>query len=137
MLKKIVLFASVATFALASNAQLGSLGGLGSALGSGSGPTPEKLLAEYFVGTAAVLNAQAKLLNAVGLKDQADLAASNAANMKEGATADSIKQAEVVQTENSQLIQAKLADASLKLDDSAKHGLIVFVRAGTHADLFE
>ena len=24
-----------------------------------------------------------------------------------------------------------------KLDDSAKHGLIVFVRAGTHADLFE
>lgn len=24
-----------------------------------------------------------------------------------------------------------------KLEDSAKHGLIVFVRAGTHADLFE
>ncbi len=24
-----------------------------------------------------------------------------------------------------------------KLDDSAKHGLVVFVRAGTHADLFE
>jgi mRNA interferase YafQ len=24
-----------------------------------------------------------------------------------------------------------------KLDDSAKHGLIVFVRTGTHADLFE
>ena len=24
-----------------------------------------------------------------------------------------------------------------KLDDSRKHGLIVFVRAGTHADLFE
>ncbi|TBR15989.1 MAG: type II toxin-antitoxin system YafQ family toxin [Rugosibacter sp.] len=24
-----------------------------------------------------------------------------------------------------------------KLDDSKKHGLIVFVRAGTHADLFE
>jgi mRNA interferase YafQ len=24
-----------------------------------------------------------------------------------------------------------------KLDDSGKHGLIVFVRAGTHADLFE
>ena len=24
-----------------------------------------------------------------------------------------------------------------KLDDSAKHTLIVFVRAGTHADLFE
>lgn len=24
-----------------------------------------------------------------------------------------------------------------KLDDSSKHGLVVFVRAGTHADLFE
>ena len=24
-----------------------------------------------------------------------------------------------------------------KLDDSGKHGLIVFIRAGTHADLFE
>lgn len=24
-----------------------------------------------------------------------------------------------------------------KLDDSTKHGLIVFVRTGTHADLFE
>jgi mRNA interferase YafQ len=24
-----------------------------------------------------------------------------------------------------------------KLDDAAKHGLIVFVRTGTHADLFE
>ena len=24
-----------------------------------------------------------------------------------------------------------------KLDDSGKHGLIIFVRAGTHSDLFE
>jgi mRNA interferase YafQ len=24
-----------------------------------------------------------------------------------------------------------------KLDDSTKHGLVIFVRTGTHADLFE
>lgn len=119
MLKKLLVLGFTASFALVSNAQFGGLGGaLGG--GGGSGPSPEKLLTEYFVGAAGVLNAQAKILNAVGLKDQADLAASNAANMKEGATKDAIAEAQKVQTENSQKIQAALTDKNLKLDANAK-----------------
>ncbi|MFM7002223.1 MAG: hypothetical protein ACKOXU_14385 [Limnohabitans sp.] len=121
MYKKIMALTFAATFSLVSNAQLGGLGSLGGMLGgSGSGPAPEKLLAEYFVGTAAVLNANSKILTALGMKAEADLAASNAANMKEGATTDAIKQAEKVQTESSKLIQERLADRNLKLDDAAK-----------------
>ena len=117
MLKKLLVLGFTASFALVSNAQFGGLGGM---LGGGGGASPEKLLTEYFVGAAGVLNAQAKILNAVGLKDQADLAASNAANMKEGATKDAIAEAQKVQTENSQKIQAALSDTNLKLDANAK-----------------
>lgn len=114
-----MVLAFAATFSLVSHAQFG---GLGSMLGGGggSGPAPEKLLAEYFVGTAAVLNANSKILNALGMKEAADLAASNATNMKEGATTDAIKQAAKVQEEGSKLIQEKFADKNLKLDDAAK-----------------
>jgi hypothetical protein len=123
MFKKVIAFAFAATFSLVSNAQLGGLGGLGGLLGGGgggSGPAPDKLLAEYFVGTAAILNANSKILTALGMKEAADAAASNAANMKTGATTDAIKEAEKVQTESSKLIQEKLADKNLKLDDGAK-----------------
>ena len=120
MLKKLLVLGFTASFALVSNAQFGGLGGMLGGGGGGSGPSPEKLLTEYFVGAAGVLNAQAKILKAVGLKDQADLAASNAANMKEGATKDAIAEAQKVQTENSQKIQAALSDTNLKLDANAK-----------------
>lgn len=114
-----MVLAFVATYSLVSNAQFGGLGGMLGG-GGGSGPAPEKLLAEYFVGTAAILNANSKILEALGMKKEADLAASNAANMKTGATTDAIKEAEKVQTESSKLIQEKLADKNLKLDDAAK-----------------
>lgn len=121
MLKKLLILGFTVSFSLVSNAQFGGLGGMFSGGGGdNSGPSPGKLLAEYFVGAAGVLNAQAKILNAVGLKNQADLASSNAANMKEGATKDSIAEAQKVQTENSQKIQAALADSNLKLDANAK-----------------
>lgn len=112
----------ISSFSLVSNAQFGALGGmLGGVLGGGgSGPDPEQLVAEYFIGTAAVLHAHSKILTALNMKEEADLAASNAANMKAGATTDAIKQAEKVQTENSKLIQEKLADKNLQLDAVAK-----------------
>lgn len=120
MFKKLMAFTFVATFSLVSNAQLGGFGGLLGGGGGNSGPAPEKLLAEYFVGTAAVLHANSKILTALGMKEAADLAASNAANMKEGATTDAIKDAAKVQTDSSKLIQEKLVDKNLKLDDAAK-----------------
>jgi hypothetical protein len=119
MFKKWMVLAFAATFSLVSNAQFGGLGGMLGG-GGGSGPAPEKLLAEYFVGTAAVLNANSKILNALGMKEAADLAASNAANMKAGATTEAIKDAAKVQTETSKTIQEKLTDKNLKLDDAAK-----------------
>lgn len=118
MFKKWIVLAFAATFSLVSNAQFGGFGAMLG--GGGSGPAPEKLLAEYFVGTAAILNANSKILTALGMKKEADEAASNAANMTAGATTDAIKQAEKVQTESSKLIQEKLADKNLKLDDAAK-----------------
>ena len=122
MLKKLLLVFIASSLSFLANAQFGglggSLGGIGG--GGGSGPSPDKLLAEYFLGASAVLNAQSKILAAVGLKDQADLAASNAANMKDGATTDAIKDAEKVQTENSLKIQEALADKNLVLDENAK-----------------
>jgi hypothetical protein len=119
MFKKLIVLAFAATFSLVSNAQFGGLGGMLGG-GGGSGPTPEKLLTEYFVGTAAVLNANSKILTALGMKEAADLAASNATNMKAGATTDAIKEAAKVQTDGSKIIQEKLADKNLKLDDAAK-----------------
>ena len=121
MFKKLVIV-FVATFStLLAHAQFGGLGGgFGGLTGGGAGPSPDKLMAEYFLGASSILNAQAKILNAIGLKDQADLAASNAANMKDGATTDSIKEAEKVQTENSLKIQEALANKNLVLDDNAK-----------------
>ena len=120
MLKKLMILAFAATFSLASNAQFGGLGSILGGGGGNAGPAPEKLLAEYFIGTAAVLNANSKILAALGFKEAADLAASNAANMKEGATTEAVKQAEKVQTDSSKLIQEGLADRNLKLDDAAK-----------------
>jgi len=120
MFKKLIVLAFAATFSLVSNAQFGGLGGMLGGGGGGSGTTPEKLLTEYFVGTAAVLNANSKILTALGMKEAADLAASNATNMKAGATTDAIKEAAKVQTDGSKIIQEKLADKNLKLDDAAK-----------------
>jgi hypothetical protein len=119
MFKKLLLVFIASSVSLLANAQFGSILG-GIVGGGGSGASPDQLLAEYFLGASAVLNAQAKILTAVGLKDQADLAESNAANMKDGATTDAIKDAEKVQTENSLKIQEALADKNLVLDENAK-----------------
>lgn len=124
MFKKLFAFVFFASITMAANAQFGALGGaLGGAKGGG-GPSPEKLMTEYFAGTSSILHAQSLLLSAVGLKGDADIAASNAANMKEGATTDSIKEAQKIQTENSLKIQEALSDKKLKLDANAKKQLV-------------
>jgi len=74
----------------------------------------------YFAGSQLVLNAQAKILDALNLKIEAEKATASAANMKEGATTDAIKESAQVQSENSRIIQEKLADKNMVMDAGAK-----------------
>ena len=116
MFKKTIILVAATVISLSSHAQFGNL--LGG--GGGSGPTPEKLLVEYFAGAQLVMNAQAKILDALNLKTEADNASAKAASLVTGATTDAIKEAATVQSESSRKIQEQLADKNLVLDAGAK-----------------
>jgi len=129
MLKKIalgLLMTSVVLVAVADPA-VPPVGGLPSlpkfglpSFGKSGGVPPEKLVIEYLAGSKKIMEAQSRILLALGNKDLADLAAANASNMKEGATTDAIKGAQQVQTDSSAAIQLALTNDSLQLDAAAK-----------------
>jgi hypothetical protein len=105
-----------------SHAQLGGLGTLTGAKsgGSGSSVTAESLVKSYVGGARHVMNADASLLRAVGLKDSADRSALAAKNLTEGATSSSLEEAEKVQTESSKLLAEKLNDRSTVISEEGK-----------------
>src|SRR5271170_1286654 len=80
-----------------SFAQLGGL--LGGLKGGGSSVSPDQIVNEYVAGSQSVLNANSLMLDAVGKKDEAAKVALEAKNLTQGATSDSLSEAEKVQTE--------------------------------------
>jgi hypothetical protein len=124
MYKKTLLVALIATFTISANAQFGGLSALGGGSGD-SGPTPDKMLAEYIVGSAAVLLAQSQMLDALGQKEAAEEALAASKSMTAGATTEIIKSGEKIQTEESQKLQELMADKSIKLNAEGKKKMAI------------
>lgn len=76
----------------------------------------DQLVKAYVAADKEVLKAQAKMADAVGLKDRAAQLEATSDALGAGATKDSLEASETMQSEASQEIQAKLKEGNLKLD---------------------
>jgi len=101
-----------------SFAQLGGLGKLTG--GGGSSVSAEQLVQKYVAGQRSVMSADANMLAAVGLKDEADKAALEAKNLTDGATKDNLEEATKVQTASSKELEDRMNDKKLVMDANAK-----------------
>ena len=106
------------TFASTTHAQLGGL--LGGGGSSSGGPSPESVIKNYVEGAKAVLQAQGKLLLAMGKKQEAAATDLQAQNLTEGATKQNLEDSVKTQTENSKLIEENLKAKGAVLDAAAK-----------------
>ncbi|MES2018241.1 MAG: hypothetical protein V4484_17270 [Pseudomonadota bacterium] len=113
-----VIGAVLATMSVGASAQFGGmLKGGDSAKGSISA---DQIVQRYIGGTKSVVNANATMLDAVGLKNESAASAAQAANLTEGATKDALEESVKVQTANSKALETKLADSSTQLDAAGK-----------------
>jgi hypothetical protein len=113
----VVLGAALATLSCTASAQFG---GLLKGNSSGSGVSAEQIVKRYVGGARNVMQANANMLDAVGLKTEAGQAAAQVANLTEGATKDALEDANKTQTENSKALEMKLSDSKTTLDAGAK-----------------
>jgi hypothetical protein len=118
---KCLIGATAVILANSASAQLGGIGGLGGSKGGSSGGvSAEALVKSYVAGTKSVHTADAKMLSALGMKEEAAKAELQASNLTEGATASALEDAAKVQTENSKAIAAKLDGQKVTLDAEGK-----------------
>jgi hypothetical protein len=118
----LVFGAIVATASVSASAF--GLGNLTSAVGGGSksesSVTAQSLVDLYLGSGQSVMNGQAKLLEAVGLKTEAEKAEAASKNMTKGATKDNLEDAVKVQTEGSKALADKKAEGGIKMTAEAK-----------------
>lgn len=95
-------------------------GGLGSSGGGDATAQQDQLVRAYVGADKEVLSAQAKMADAVGLKDRAAQLQATSDALGAGATKENLEQSETMQSEASQEIQAKLQDGNVKLDAAGK-----------------
>ncbi|MDC8758144.1 hypothetical protein [Janthinobacterium fluminis] len=115
-----VLLASVLLGASAvASAQMPSLGGM---LGGGksSGASAEQIVSKYVAGTQNVMKADANMLAAVGLKDEADKVALHAKNLTEGATKDALEGASKLQSDSSKALEQQMSGKKVVMDAASK-----------------
>jgi hypothetical protein len=101
-------------------AQFGALGGALGGGGSSSSVSAETIVSKYVSGTKSVMTADAFMLRALGLKEQAEKEELAAKNLTEGATASSLEDAAKIQTESSETIAAEMTGKKVVLDAAAK-----------------
>lgn len=120
-IKKAVIGVAAVCFAGVAAAQFGGLANAlpGSSKSSG-GVTAEALVKSYVTGTQYVLASDAKLLSALGLKDQAAKSELSAKNLTEGATTAGLEDAQKVQTESSKVFAETLDAKKVELDAEGK-----------------
>jgi hypothetical protein len=106
---------SVAQFKLPSLPATG-----GSSSNADAAAQQDQLVNAYVGADKEVLTAQAKMADAVGLKDRAAQLQATSDALGAGATKESLEQSETMQSEASQEIQAKLKDGNTKLDAAGK-----------------
>ncbi|HXA48585.1 MAG TPA: hypothetical protein VNW52_13200 [Burkholderiaceae bacterium] len=105
----------------ASGSAFAQLGGLiGGLKGGGSSVSPDQIVNEYVAGSQSVLTANSFMLEAVGQKDEAAKAALEAKNLTQGATSDSLSEAERVQTESSKSLEDALNGKKITMDEASK-----------------
>lgn len=105
-----------------SVAQLPSFGGLGSKPSGGGDLSGQQagLVKSYVAGGKDVLSSQSKLLEALGLKDQAATAQATANALGEGATAQNLQDANKVQSDSSTALSDALKNQNGTLDAQSK-----------------
>lgn len=124
-MKKISLAAFLTAISIFSiNAAFAQFGDLKKSLGGGDKPadsaTAEQIVSKYVIGSKSVITADAKMLEAVGLKDEAAIANLQAKNLTEGASKDSLEETAKIQTESSKALEAKLTGDKVKMDAASK-----------------
>jgi hypothetical protein len=122
-MKKISLQLLLSTsLVLCANTAFAQLGGFSNPLksGSSSGASPEQIVSKYVAGSQKVMQADSKMLEAVGLKDEAAKAALHAKNLTEGATKDNLEEANKVQTSSSKALEEKLNGKKITMDADSK-----------------
>lgn len=125
MKKGIAALAVVAVLAgtpIIALSQIPSFGGLGSKLGGGSDLSGQQtnLVKSYAAGGKDVLSSQSKLLEALGLKDQAATAQATANALGDGATAQNLQDANKVQSDSSTALSDALKNQNATLDAQSK-----------------
>jgi hypothetical protein len=95
-------------------------GGTPAAAGGDAGAQQDALVKAYVAADKDVLLAQAKMADAVGLKERAATLQAAGDALGAGATKDSLEASETMQSEASQEIQARLQDSNLQLDEAGK-----------------
>jgi hypothetical protein len=119
-MKKILIVIVCLVLSSSAYAQLGGLGKKVSK-GSNNSVSAEQVVRNYLSASGYVLNAQAKLLSALDLKEQADAASAQARKLTEGElSGDTIEETEKITTEGSKAIQDRLADESTVLEEEKK-----------------
>lgn len=113
----VMLGASLLALSGLASAQFGGLAG---ALGGGKGVTAEQIVKKYVTGTQSVMKADATMLAALGLKEQADKASLEAQNLTEGATKDSLQGASKTQSDSSKLLEEQMKGKKVAMDDASK-----------------
>jgi len=122
MKNKIAVIALLTCIPAIGVSQLPSLGGLTLKASGGADLSGQQtgLVRSYVAGGKDVLSSQAKLLESLGLKDQAAIAQATADSLADGATVDNLKEANKVQSENSTAISDALRNQSGTLDAQSK-----------------
>jgi hypothetical protein len=107
---------------LVSGIASAQLGGFAKSLtgGGGSGVTAEQIVSKYVGAAQSVMRADAGMLSAVGLKDEAEKASVQAKNLTEGATKNSLEEATAVQTASSAALQTALKGKNVEMDAASK-----------------
>ena len=102
--------------------QMPSFGGLSSKLTGGGDLSGQQhnLVRSYVAGGRDVLSSQSKLLQALGLKDQAATAQATANALGDGATAQNLEDANKVQSDSSTKLSDALKNQNVTLDTQAK-----------------
>jgi len=124
--KKTVALAIAALFlapalSVAQLPKVPSLGGGSSSSGGGDAAAQQdQLVRAYVSADKEVLNAQAKMADAVGLKDRASQLQATSDALGAGATKENLEQSETMQSDASKEIQEKLKEGNVKLDAAGK-----------------
>lgn len=122
MKKWIGLVLGVAMIAV-SGVSHAQFGGMVSSFMGGSqkgGVSAEAIVQKYVQGSKDVMTADVHLLNALGLKEQADKESLAIKNLTEGATASGLEDATKVQTESSQALAARMKEKNVVMDEQSK-----------------